>query len=139
MIYIGENYVAIPAGEFEKVKSGLSIFYGVDVVRQGDYVYLFPKQKSGVRQEYKEAVKQLLMQEGFDEMTAEVLAEHNPLPLTVLATVLAVVAALAYFYREEIKEQLGGLGEYFWKVILPLLTFGFGAWVSYNVFKRGSR
>jgi len=136
MIYIGENYVAVPAGEFEKVKSGLSIFYGIDVVRQGDYVYLFPKQKSGVRQEYKEAVKQLLIQEGFDEMTAKVLAEHNPLPLTVLATVLAVVAVLAYFYREEIKEQLGGLGEYFWKVLLPILTFGVGAYVSYKAFSR---
>lgn len=136
MIYIGENYVAVPAGEFEKVKSGLSIFYGVDVVRQGDYVYLFPKQKSGVRQEYKEVVKQLLIQEGFDEMTAEILAEHNPLPLTVLATVLAVVAVLAYVYREEIKEQLGGLGEYFWKVLLPILTFGVGAYVSYKAFSR---
>ena len=136
MIYIGENYVAVPAGEFEKVKSSLSIFYGVDVVGQGDYVYLFPKQKSGVRQEYKEAVKQLLMQEGFDEMAAKALAEHNPLPLTVLATVLAVVATLAYFYREEIKEQLGGLGEYFWKVFLPIFTFGFGAWIAYNALRR---
>jgi len=136
MIYIGENYVAVPAGDFEKVKSALSIFYGVDVVKQGDYIYLFPKQKSGVRHEYREAVKQLLIQEGFDEMTAEVLAEHNPLPLTVLATVLAVVAVLTYFYREEIKEQLSGLGEYFWKVLLPIFTFGFAAWIAYNAFKR---
>ena len=129
MIYIGENYVAIPAGEFEKVKSGLSIFYGVDVVRQGDYVYLFPKQKSGVRQEYKEAVKQLLMQEGFDEMTAEVLSEHNQLQLITLAVVLAGMVFFAYYYKEQ-------LSEYFWKVILPLFTFGFGAWIAYNAFKR---
>ena len=128
-IYIGENYVAVPAGDFEKVKSALSIFYGIDVVRQGDYVYLFPKQRSGVLPEYREAVKQMLIQAGYSPEEAKQLAEHNSLQLVTLAVVLAGMAFFAYYYKEQ-------LGEYFWKVILPLFTFGFGAWIAYNAFKR---
>jgi len=129
MIYIGENYVAVPAEEFEEVKSALSIFYGVDVVRQGDYVYLIPQQKSGVLPEYREAVKQMLIQAGYSPEEAKQLAEHNSLQLITLAVVLAGMAFFAYYYREQ-------LSEYFWKVILPLFTFGFGAWIAYNAFKR---
>lgn len=128
-IYIGENYVAVPAEEFERVKSALSIFYGVDVVKQGDYVYLIPQQKSGVLPEYREAVKQMLIQAGYSPEEAKQLAEHNSLQLITLAVVLAGMAFFAYYYREQ-------LSEYFWKVILPLFTFGFGAWIAYNAFKR---
>lgn len=128
MIYIGENYVAVPAQEFEGLKSALSIFYGVDVVRQGDYVYLIPRQKSGVLPEYREAVKQMLIQAGYSPKEAELLAEHNQLQLVTLAVVLAGMAFFAYYYKEQ-------LGEYFWKVILPLFTFGFAAWMAYNAFK----
>ena len=129
MIYIGENYVAVPAEEFKEVKSALSIFYGVDVVRQGDYVYLIPQQKSGVLPEYREAVKQMLIQAGYSPEEAKQLAEHNSLQLVTLAVVLAGMAFFAYYYKEQ-------LSEYFWKVILPLFTFGFGAWIAYNAFKR---
>ena len=132
MIRVGENYVAVPASEFEKVKSVLPIFYGVEAVEQDSYVYLIPRERSGVLPEYREAVKQLLVQMGFDEGTAQALAEHNQLQLVTLAAVLAAALGLTYYYRDKIEEQLGELGEYFWKVVLPILTFGLGAWVAYN-------
>jgi len=128
MIYLYDDCVAVPKKEFEELKPHLGVFYGVSAVEQGNYVYLIPQQKSGVKPEYRQSVAELLMQNGYSEDEAKRLVEHNPLNLVVLAVVLASIAILVYYYREQV-------GQYLWNVFLPILTFGMAAFIGYSALK----
>ena len=128
-ILLGEDYVAVPSNHVDMVKSALNMAYGVKTVEKDGYIYLFPTTKSGVLPEYREFVKQVLMGMGYSEERAQWLAEHNQIQLITIAALLAGVAYFVYYYREQ-------LSDYFWKVLLPILTFGVGAYVSYKAFSR---
>jgi hypothetical protein len=128
-VYVGDGYVAIPAREFEKVRPALSIFYGINVVRHGDYVYFIPERKSGVRPEYRQAVAEFLARQfGMCKEEAIAMASQNAINLIVLATVLAGAALFLYTQRERLES-------YFWNVLIPIVTFGIGAYLAYHAFK----
>jgi len=114
--------------DFVQSLEAVKAFYGVRVEDRGDVVVVTVDDvKSGVKPEFRAQIKSALISLGFSEEAATALVEHNPLQYIVL---LAALAAGAYFlYR-----NWSQLQEYFWKVILPLLTFGLGVWVASKAF-----
>jgi len=99
------------------------MFYGVEVVSDGEAIYIVPTEKSGVREEYKPFFKQYLDPE---------LVEHNQLPLIVLALGVGIIALCQVFPEAPICKAISG---YTWDVLMPLLTFGLGAVIGYYLLR----
>lgn len=95
------------------------MFYGVEVVSDGEVIYIVPTERSGVREEYKPFFKQYLDSN---------LVEHNQLPLIVLALGVGIVVLCQVYPDAPICKAISG---YTWDVLMPLLTFGLGAVIGY--------
>jgi len=107
----------------ERLRERLSqMFYGVEVVADGEVVYIIPTEKSGVRDEYKPFFRQY-----FGE-----LADHNSLPLIILAVGVGIVALCQIYPEAPICKSIAG---YTWDVLMPILTFALGATVGYYLLR----
>lgn len=102
-----------------------TMFYGVEVLRDGNKVYFVPKEKSGVRDEFKP-----LFANYFPKETVE----QNPIyiPLLAVGAIVAVVGICQVWPDIPLCEAISG---YTWNVVMPLIGFLLGAIVGYYVVK----
>jgi len=99
--------------------------YGVHVTSCCNAAIVLPK--SGLTEEGKQVIRAVYPQ------ASEEVINHNPLPLVILAIILGL--AVVCNWQPEFP-LCKGVSDVFWKVLMPIAAFGFGAWVGYEVFRR---
>jgi len=74
-------------------------FYGVDVIEEDGKLYLAVHEKSGVKPEYREEIKKMLLEQGYTEDYVNWLVSHNPIPIAVIIGVIAAGAVGYILYK----------------------------------------
>jgi len=74
-------------------------FYGIDVLERDGSVYLAVHEKSGIRPEYRDYIKNLLIESGYSPEIAEEFVSRNPIPLAVIIGVIVAGAVGYVIYR----------------------------------------